>query len=124
MNKFNISILFLIFFTVTDAISTIYGLKLNALEEGNNVAIFFMERFGVVNGIVFRELLLTLPLVLASYYLLKYMALEQPKHIQSLIVTLPFYIIGAVHLIATMNNLMLIGSLVIESAPYPKISFC
>ena len=105
-------------------ISTIYGLKLNALEEGNNVAIFFMERFGVVNGIVFRELLLTLPLVLASYYLLKYMALEQPKHIQSLIVTLPFYIIGAVHLIATMNNLMLIGSLVIESAPYPKISFC
>ncbi len=124
MNKFKLSILFLILFTVTDAISTIYGLKLNALEEGNNVAILFMERFGVVNGIVFRELLLTLPLVLASYYLLKYMALEQPKHIQSLIATLPCYIIGAVHLIATMNNLMLIGSLVIESAPFPKISFC
>ena len=72
MNKFNISILFLIFFTVTDAISTIYGLKLNALEEGNNVASFFMERFGVVNGIVFRELLLTLPLVFSSYLLLKF----------------------------------------------------
>lgn len=124
MIKIFIPIVGCIVFTLTDALTTIYGINNGAGEEANFVANFFMQHFGLTLGITLREIVVNVPFVLISYLILKWMSFEQSNQVQSIVCMLPFYIVGVIHLVATINNLIVAGDVMIESRPFPKLINC
>lgn len=124
MIKILIPIVGCIVFTLTDALTTIDGINNGTAEEANFVANIFMQHFGLTLGITLRELIVNVPFVLISYLILKWMSSEQSKQLQSIVCMLPFYIVGVIHLIATINNLIVTGDVMIESHTFPKLINC
>lgn len=85
---------------IADIATTLSGIS-TGCTEANFVAQFFQQRYGLLEGMIVRELLVTLPLAIAGAWFLYH-------HTRSVrIASLAVWVIAAVHVIATISNVLI-----------------
>lgn len=89
-----------IVFASMDMETTVRGITNGTHDEANMVALFFQSRFGLLEGMVLREILIGIPLAgIGAVFLWK-------KTKSYTIASLPVWGVASVHLIATINNIL------------------
>jgi len=83
-----------------DMATTIIGIS-TGCTEANYIALVFQQRYGVLEGMIARELLVTVPLAIAGAWFLHH----RTRSVR--IASLAVWVIALAHVIATINNVLI-----------------
>jgi len=84
----------------TDMETTLSGIS-TGCTEANFIALVFQQRYGVLNGMIAREFLVTVPLAIAGAWFLY----NRTRSVR--IASLAVWVITAAHVVATINNVLI-----------------
>ncbi|CAB4172172.1 hypothetical protein UFOVP930_53 [uncultured Caudovirales phage] len=83
-----------------DMATTMSGISAGC-TEANFIALVFQQRYGVLNGMIVREFLVTLPLAIIGTWFLY----RRTRSVR--MASLAVWVIVAAHVIATINNVLI-----------------
>ena len=84
----------------TDMATTMSGIS-TGCTEANYIALVFQQRYGLLNGMIAREFLVTVPLAIAGAWLLYH----RTRSVR--IASLAVWVSAAAHVVATINNMLI-----------------